>query len=212
MPTTWTDDFSHDYFGDSTYALSAAVPAPVEGTTFTVGASSYGVNALEVFYNSVVPWQDTRSPALTPNCTMTMNFPALHMDESFAIAPYDRGGVFFGFAELGWLLSGGINLMAGVAQNPFYVGPSAWTMNIQMQTGPGGSNFAVNTPWTPTVGPFTLTVTLNNCGIVRIDSGDGQFFTAATNYTGMTNVMATNIYPTAIIDPFAAYDPLPGEF
>lgn len=56
MPTSWSDDFTHDYFSDSTYTVIAGV----NGVDFSVSGG------LDILTSSTIVWLDERAAHTLP--------------------------------------------------------------------------------------------------------------------------------------------------
>lgn len=94
MPTSWSDDFTHDYFADTTYSVLAGT----EGTDFTVAPHALQVSG------SALLWNDQRTVAVAP-FEMT-----LVVSGANAALPSTLG---FGFGNIF-----GVNLLLGLWSPP----------------------------------------------------------------------------------------------
>lgn len=89
MPASWVDDFTHDYFADSTYSLIAGVEGTGPSDTFEVSGGALRIHG-DGFTTLAVAWDDPRSPGLL-SCSLSLTVSDFHTDAGLGIAQVELG-------------------------------------------------------------------------------------------------------------------------
>jgi hypothetical protein len=183
MPTTWSDDFTHDYFADSTYALVAGT----EGTDFTVAPNT--LTAAIPPAGTLVGWQDQRTAQTFP-FSQTIYFTTYPSDDP-------SSGINHTFA-FGWQPSPSTAIIE-VEIAPASGGGNNWQIAGLSAADPS-DDFDIVVPFTIPSAPWHVSLSVDISGNVTALTSDGQTITHTMAPALLLALESVSFFPTVVFE------------